>query len=209
MSSSSPLFVILLLALPACAGPALRPLPLEPTEGPRLRPGDGVRVTIADERELSGEFAVDESGAVLLPMVGLVQVAERPFPEVRAELLSAYGRELVTRDITVVPVLRIAVLGEVRQPGLVAVDPTLTVAEVMAAAGGWTPTARRDRVLLSRGGDAWVLELGGGGGDRKGLLRSGDRLEVGRRSWMSENLGIVVGASASVLAAAVTSLLLR
>jgi hypothetical protein len=40
-------------------------------------------------------------------------------------------------------------------------------------------------------------------------LRSGDALTIGRRSWMRENIGILLGAAASVAAAAVTSLIVR
>jgi hypothetical protein len=40
-------------------------------------------------------------------------------------------------------------------------------------------------------------------------LRSGDQLVVGRRTWLSENLPIFIGAAASVAAAAVTSLIVR
>jgi hypothetical protein len=40
-------------------------------------------------------------------------------------------------------------------------------------------------------------------------LRSGDQLLVGRRSWISENLPIFIGAAASVAAAAVTTLIVK
>jgi hypothetical protein len=40
-------------------------------------------------------------------------------------------------------------------------------------------------------------------------LRPGDQIVVPRRGWVRENLNVLIGAGASVLAAAVTTLLLQ
>ena len=40
-------------------------------------------------------------------------------------------------------------------------------------------------------------------------LRSGDRIVVGGRSWLSENLPFVMGAGASVMAAVLTAVIVR
>jgi hypothetical protein len=40
-------------------------------------------------------------------------------------------------------------------------------------------------------------------------LRSGDQIVVGQQGWMRENLPIFISAAASVLAAAVTTLIIR
>jgi hypothetical protein len=53
------------------------------------------------------------------------------------------------------------------------------------------------------------LRLDPGANDLAGRLRSGDQIVVGRRSWIHENAPIVVGAVASVLAAATTGLIVR
>jgi polysaccharide export outer membrane protein len=174
-----------------------------------LGPGDAIRLAIEDEPELGGEYTVSAEGGALLPLIGLVRVADRPFDEVAAEVLAAYGRELVDADVVVTPVLRIAVLGEVRQPGLLPVDPTFTLADVLAAAGGLTPLGDPGRITLLRGGESIRFALD----DDTELLRQaprpGDQILVSRRSWVRENLNVLIGAGASVLAAAVTSLILR
>jgi hypothetical protein len=40
-------------------------------------------------------------------------------------------------------------------------------------------------------------------------MMSGDQVVVARRSWIARNINVLVGAAASALAAAVTSLILR
>jgi hypothetical protein len=40
-------------------------------------------------------------------------------------------------------------------------------------------------------------------------LMPGDQVVVGRRSWIGRNMNVLIGAAASVVAAAVTSLILR
>jgi protein involved in polysaccharide export with SLBB domain len=175
----------------------------------RLRPGDAVRLEVRDEPALSGEILVDEGGRVLLPLVGLVSVAGRDFAEVRRDVAAAYARELAHREVRVTPLLRIAVLGEVRSPGLYPVDPTYTLADVIAKAGGLGPEANRSRIELVRGG-AVVATVGER--DAAALaqaLRSGDQVVVARRSWASANTATLVGTGASLLVAVLTALILR
>ncbi|HET8655248.1 MAG TPA: polysaccharide biosynthesis/export family protein [Longimicrobiaceae bacterium] len=175
----------------------------------RLRPGDAVRLAVRDEPGLTGQFPVVASGQVMLPEIGMVAVAGRPFAEVTRQVRAAYGRIVVDEDVELVPVLRIAVLGEVRQPGLLDVDPTRSVADVLASAGGVAPTGDPKHIFLVHEGRTTRLSLSPDTPALSQGLVSGDRIVVGRRGWMRENLAIVVGASASVLAAAVTSLIVR
>ena len=174
-----------------------------------LRPGDAIRVEVKDEPELSGEFTVAEDGQALLPLAGLLPVAGRPFDEVRQAITRAYARELIEPVVIATPVLRIAVLGEVRLPGLLPVDPTYTMADLIAAAGGLTPLADNGRISLIRNGT--VLE---GRIDPQSLsvstrFQSGDQIVVGKQSWARENLPIFIGAFTSVGVAVITALLLR
>jgi polysaccharide export outer membrane protein len=180
-------------------------------EALRLRPGDALRLEVRDEPELLGDYAVDSEGTVLLPLVGHVSVVGRPFDEVRRDVLAAYGRELADANgrVRVTPVLRIAVLGEVMQPGLVPVDPTFTMADVLASAGGLTPAADRGSISLVRDGRSVLTTSMDELAMVQAPIHSGDRVVVGRRSWMQDNLSILVGGGVSVVAALITALLLR
>ena len=155
------------------------------------------------------EFPVDASGWVLLPVAGMVRVAGRPFGEVRREVERAYAAEFMQAAIRVTPLIRVAVLGEVRTPGLLPVDPTMTFADVLAAAGGLTDLADRKDVRLVRSDGTLVLSDASDIVDVHVPLRSGDRIVVGHRSWLSANLPFVVGAGASVVASILTALIVR
>jgi polysaccharide biosynthesis/export protein len=177
----------------------------------RLRPGDALRIEIRDEPSQGGNFTVDDSGRALLPLIGFVRVAGRPFDEVRREVLAAYERELVdpASRVRVTPVLRISVLGEVMSPGLVPVDPTFSLADVVASAGGLTSQANRKSISLVRDGETVVTTSLDELAQVRTPILSGDHVVVGRRSWMYENMSILVGGAVSVAAAVVTALILR
>jgi polysaccharide biosynthesis/export protein len=175
----------------------------------RLRPGDALRVAVKNEPELSGDFPVASDGTVMLPIVGLTAAADRAFDGLRAELAGRYAEELADPEVQITALVRVSVLGEVRNPGLFLVDPTHAVRDVIALAGGLTPSAKRDAILITRGGVEVAAAYEAGADELAGALRSGDEVFVARRSWLSENLGIFVGAAASVAAAAVTSWIVR
>jgi polysaccharide export outer membrane protein len=180
-------------------------------EAYRLRPGDALRIELRDEPSLGGNFTVDGEGQALLPLIGLVRVAGRPFGDVRRDVLTAYGRELVDAPgrVRVTPVLRISVLGEVVNPGLVPVDPTFSLADVVASAGGLTPSADRKEISLMRDGLAVLTTSLDEIAQVRTPILSGDHVVVGRRSWLYENLSILVGGAVSVAAAVATALILR
>lgn len=164
---------------------------------------------VRDEPTLLGEYRVDEGGRVLLPLVGLIDVAGREFDAVRRDVEAAYGHELHDREIRLTPLMRVAVLGEARQPGLYQIDPTMTLSDVVARAGGFGPEASRNRIELVRDG-AVVAVIGESSlhGFAQPLV-SGDQVVVGRQSWAQRNSGALIGSTASLFVALVTGLILR
>jgi protein involved in polysaccharide export with SLBB domain len=190
-----------------------------PFSGARLGPGDIVRLQVFLEQGLASisgldlrapmDYDVDVSGRAFIPIVGPIDVAGRDFAEVQLEIEHAVRREFASATVRVIPILRIAVLGEVRTPRLVPVDPTMTVADVIAAVGGLTEMADRDEIQLVRGDQIVVDVTADQLVATRSHLESGDRILVGRRSWVSQNTPFLLGAGASVLAAVLTSLLLR
>jgi polysaccharide export outer membrane protein len=174
-----------------------------------LRAGDAVRLAVKMEPTWSGEYAVGPAGSVMLPLVGSVRAAGRPFPAVVAEIERSYARELTDPELEVTPLLRVSVLGEVKSPGLYLVDPTQRMREVLAVAGGILPSASRKHMVIVREGEQVEVEYDAGSTSMDMTLRSGDQLFVERRSWLTDNLPIFIGAVTSVAAAAVTSLIVR
>lgn len=156
-----------------------------------LLPGDALQVQIWREPELSGEFIVDEIGNVSLPLLGVVPVRGVPFDELRDQLIESYRVEIRSPSITIRPLRRIYVLGEVNRPGLQALDPTLSLAGAVALAGGASPLGDLGRMTIVREG----REIDAPVGPERDLasigIRSGDQIYVGRRSWLERNTPFV------------------
>lgn len=163
-----------------------------------LDAGDAVRVEIWREPDLSGEFTVDESGRAVLPLLGPRVLTGRPFEDVKADLLEDYRSQLRNPSIHIVPLRRVSVLGEVRQPGLYPVDPTISLGEVVALAGGATSNGDLERIRLVRDGRTIAARVSPGAEIQRIDIRSGDQIIVERRSWFDRNSTFLVSALLSV-----------
>lgn len=170
------------------------PVPVTAASAEPLRPGDVVRLRIWREPDLSGEFPVGAGGEVVLPKVGPMPVAGQPADTVRARVVRAYTAFLQHSSVDVTLLRRVQVTGAVRNPGLYNVDPTMTVSDALALAGGTTPQGEPGRVALFRGGERVDVQLTGSTPIAASAVRSGDQLVVPERSWLSRNTGVVAAA---------------
>jgi polysaccharide export outer membrane protein len=169
-----------------------------------LRPGDVVRLRIWREPDLSGDFAVQESGEVVLPKLGPLPISGFSRDSLKQFLVRSYSEYLRNPSIEVTLLRRVNVLGAVRTPGLYPVDPTMTIADAVALAGGATENGKIDQVELHRGSQRIPVKLDGGTRLDQTPLRSGDQLFVPQRSWLGRNLGLVVGTLTGVIGLIVT-----
>jgi len=159
-----------------------------------LRPGDLIRLKIWKEPDLSGEFRVDDEGVAVLPRLGPTQVGGQEPAALTARLVAAYADFLQHRSIEVVLLRRIQVLGAVRNPGIYSVEPTMTVSDALALAGGTTSEGNPRRIDLIRGGRRLPVALSADTRLAATSIRSGDQLFVPERGWLSRNTGIVTAA---------------
>ncbi len=168
-----------------------------------LKPGDVVRMRIFREPEMSGEFTVNEQGVVTLPRLGDLRLSDWPVDSIRPRLTLRYAEYLRDPVIEITLLRRVAIYGSVLKPGLYPVDPTMTVQDALALAGGASPDGKRDQVELLRGGDRILTDLSAGTTLDQLRLRSGDQLYVPQRSWLSRNTWVVgsfLGATATIIA---------
>jgi polysaccharide export outer membrane protein len=172
-----------------------------PSDAPR--PGDVVRVKIWQEPDLSGDFTVDRKGIVVLPRLGPWDVSSESAETLEAKLIEAYTPFLKHTSIDVTLLRRIQILGAVRNPGLYPVDPTMTLSDALAAAGGATEDGRSKKVELIRGGRQLSVDLSGDTRLADASVRSGDQLYVPERSWFSRNAAFLGGAITGVLGLAI------
>ena len=171
-----------------------------------LRPGDLIRLRIWREPDLSGEFTVDETGTVVLPKLGAVMITGESALSLRTKLVRAYGEFLSHSAVEVTVLRRLLVLGAVRNPGLYAVDRTMTVEDGLALAGGATPIGSPNHVELLRHGQKLPVRLTLRTPLTDSTFQSGDQLYVPERSWVSRNPGVVVGIVSAVATTLVIAL---
>lgn len=104
------LLVPLALLLPApLAGQA------PPVDSFRLGIGDAIRIEIPDRPDLAGTFEIAHDGAVLLPLLGFVDVEGRSFGEVVDEIETGYRVGTDDEPLRVTPLVRVMVQGQVRR----------------------------------------------------------------------------------------------
>ncbi len=195
---------LLLLAALLIAAPAVQ---AQADAVGTVRPGDVVRLRIWQEPDLSGDFTVHENGGVVLPKLGPVQAGGLTDQALRERVVAGFSEYLQHSSIEVIVLRRIQVLGAVRTPGLYPVDGTMSIADVLAVAGGTSADARPDRVQLLRGGRRLDVRLSGTERVADTPIRSGDQLFVPQRGWADRNTGTVVSvltASAGLLVALFT-----
>jgi polysaccharide export outer membrane protein len=161
-----------------------------------LAPGDLVRVVVWGREEYSGQFQVDEEGQLHYPIIGTIQTQGLTVRELRDTLRTGLERLFTNPFVTVTPLFRVAVLGHVRTPGLYTVDPTLSVLDVVALAGGPASAANMDKLTVYRSGAATVMSqedavIHGQTLQTMGI-RSGDEIMVPRKWFAREDWYIVL-----------------
>lgn len=193
--------IVSVLLLPAVAAGQERQAP---TDTLYLGAGDVVRVKIWREKDLDGDYMVDERGDLTLPLLGTRRVTGIPWLALHDSLMSAYRRELKAPSVSLVPLRRVYVLGEVTKPGLYLADPTLPLAGIIALAGGASPLGDLRRTRLVREGRtvnrAVRVEDAGSSSD----VHSGDQIVVDQRSWFDRNSTFVASAAISVASIIIT-----
>jgi|SRR5579885_2523735 protein involved in polysaccharide export with SLBB domain len=119
----------------------------------KLGTGDKIRVTVFGEKDLSGEFEINDQGMAALPLIGPVKIAGKTIGEAESLITAAYGKDYLVNPRVNVEVLNYRpffILGEVQRPGSYPYVNGMTVINAVALAGGYTPRANRDRILMKR-----------------------------------------------------------
>lgn len=195
--------VAVLLLSPWSRGASQTPLVADSDRGDGasaqpLAPGDAIHLAFSREPDLGGDFPVDEDGTVALPLLGIRTVRQRSPTELKRSLLTEYAQQIRNQDVRITMLRRVRILGAVKNPGLYRVDPTMTVVDAVALAGGATEQGKLKQVRVFRDGH----EVGSPLDLNARLLpqlHSGDQIVVPERSWFSRNGGYVVAAGISAV----------
>ena len=121
----------------------------------RLGPGDVLSIFVWQWPELSRSAPISPDGRLSYPLIGYVEAAGMSLDQLTAAMearLSAHVREpQLTVTLDEVRSYRIFVTGEVIRPGMFELPGSTTVVQAIAMAGGFTPFASRDNVLVYSG----------------------------------------------------------
>ena len=119
----------------------------------RLGADDKVRVIVYGEDDITGEYSVNSTGKMSLPLVGEVQAAGLTIPELQLEIQQAYQNGYLKDPKVSAEVLNYRpfyILGEVMKPGTYPFENGLTVLKAVATAEGFTYRANTKRVYIKR-----------------------------------------------------------
>ncbi|MEM9670244.1 MAG: polysaccharide biosynthesis/export family protein [Pseudomonadota bacterium] len=161
------LTVVAATLLPACQSAPIAPRDAAPvsdisptvvsnSDAYTLGNGDRLRVTVFGEPDLSGEYLVDGTGLVSLPLVGEIPATGTTVRAFQQEV----ERQLIEKELLLSPRVSAEVinfrpyyiLGEVGRPGEYPYTDALTVMNAVATAEGFTYRANR-RTIFIRGAD--------------------------------------------------------
>jgi polysaccharide biosynthesis/export protein len=120
-----------------------------------VNPLDLLNITTFGVPEFTGDFVVDETGQIQLPLVGGYAVAGKTARNLSAELSRVLGERYLRNPQVVVALKsqtsqRVTVDGAVREPGIFSFNGELTLIRAVAMAKGTTDNANTRRALVFR-----------------------------------------------------------
>jgi protein involved in polysaccharide export with SLBB domain len=175
-----------------------------------LRPGDQLKISVYRDKEVSGDYLIDAQGFVQIPGVGVVRAAGLDPTQVHDQIIKALlARGFAAPEVAVQPLMRVSVLGEVRQPGLHPVDPGTSLLQLVTIAGGPTDQADLRHTRVIREGRAFNVDLESalrGSGSGRVVLYSNDVVVIGKRRGVTRD-ALVVGTSVMTSVVSITTLI--
>lgn len=122
----------------------------------KLQPGDKIRITVYGENNLSGDYQLDQSGQISLPLAGTVSAQGLTQTELEQALAKKLRSEYLKNPkvtVTIATLQPFYMMGEVVKPGQYPYQSGLNVLTALAIAGGPTYRANRSTVQIQRRGE--------------------------------------------------------
>lgn len=171
-----------------------------------FRPGDMVSLDVRGREEYTGNFPVQPDQSLELPGIDPVPLRGVLYSEAPAVIREALSTVLRNPVVELTFQMRLAVTGQVSQPGFYDVPGTMLLSDVLTLAEGPTQRSDLDRIEVRRNGETIMSgeQLVTSGFTLNDLgLRSGDviRIPQERDTFYSlRNVSIILGTMLSVIA---------
>ena len=149
----------------------------------QLGSGDKLRITFFGKHtaDLSGEYDIDGSGLVPLPLVGSLRLGGLTLAQAEDAVVEAYKPDYVLNPRVSVRVLNYRpfyIMGQVEAPGSYPFVNGITVLEAIVIAGGYTKRAKESEMSIIRANDLSRTEQEATPGT---VVLPGDVIEVPQR----------------------------
>lgn len=120
-----------------------------------VQPGDVLEISVWKEPELQRQVLVRPDGAFSFPLVGEVDARGKSVPELNKIVSERLGRYIAEAVVTIsvqqINGNKIYVLGQVNKPGEFIVNPSVNIMQALSMAGGMTPFAATNDIIVLRG----------------------------------------------------------
>ena len=166
-----PVIIVMITVFPlgGCGGNDVRPvteadrraLIARAAEPLHLQAGDKIHVIVYGEQTLSGDYQIDPSGLVSLPLAGTVKAAGLTQAELEQELAGKFSSGYLKNPRVTVSVAEfrpVYVVGEVEKPGSYPYSGGLNALSAIAIAGGATYRGDQSRVQIQHVGESEMHE---------------------------------------------------
>lgn len=121
----------------------------------KLSPGDQLEISVWKEPDLTKTVIVRPDGKFSVPLAGEINAVGRTLTQVQTDitnrLLKYVPEAVVTAALVVMEGNRIYVIGQVNKPGTFVMNPRFNVLQALSVAGGLTPFAGVNDIIILRG----------------------------------------------------------
>jgi polysaccharide export outer membrane protein len=124
-------------------------------ENYQIAPLDTLKINVFQVEDLSGDYEVDLTGHIAMPLIGSVRAVDMTTAQLQASLEAKLGESYlrdpdVTVGITKSAGSNITVDGSVNNPGVFPVNGRITLIQAIATARGTDPSANERRIAVFR-----------------------------------------------------------
>ena len=170
-----------------------------------LQPGDRVQVKIWADTSTADVLTVQDDGSIMLPRLGPIAIGSVPAGAIGDSVRKAYAKLLNPVSVEVTPLRRVSVVGDVKSPSILYLEPRSTVRDAIAIAGGVTDIGIENPVILIRDSVQTELDHWRRRGDDAVFVRSGDVIIVQREPWIKRNAFAIVSGLGLVVSLIITA----